>query len=282
MKKLLSILAALGIITTSTTGVVSCFEKPVKKMELNTENLDAWVREQKFEYVGEFYLFDDLNEEGNQEWVSLMEVFKDKIRNTIAEAMLKSFEYPEKELIDLYVRVSYSDYKEQINDQNRFKSGHEYKFKFDLDVNYLNSKETLEFKKLEFTFKQTNTLTKRDEISSKSLHYMLSNCDGYENKESNPFSWKYKSGEKELRELIKTGNTEEAKQVIEHKLDYYSTGKNSDKLPYKEIYFTSKVNEFKTREVIDGTDFMKITFTATSTFEKLNNQTEDWESTWII
>ncbi|AXK50924.1 lipoprotein [Spiroplasma alleghenense] len=282
MKKLLSVLAALGLVTTSTTGVVSCFETPVKKMELNAENLDAWVKEQRFEYLGEFYLFD--GEVGDKkEWTSLSYRIAEKIKNVISEMMFKDFQYPENEVWSIRQVWVHSDIDEKINSEKPFKSGQEYKIKFDLKIKNIIGGETYEYKDIDFTFNQTKKIDRNGKIDSKTIHYMLSSYDhGYENSENNPFSWEYQSSQKELKELIKDGKTEEAKLKIEEKLDLYSKEDSALGLPYKELFFTSKVNEFKTREIINGTDFMKITFTATSTFDNLDGQTENWESTWII
>ncbi|AXK50928.1 lipoprotein [Spiroplasma alleghenense] len=282
MKKLLSTLAALGLVATSTTGVVSCFETPVKKMELNSKNLDAWVKEQKFEYVGEFYFFDGVVGD-KDEWPLLSNIIGYKIKNVISEMMFKSFEYPGNEVLNIRVSDDYKDFKEKINSEKPFKSGQEYKFKFDLKITNILGGETHEYKDIEFTFNQTKKIDRNEKLDSKTIHYMLSNYDrGYENDKGNPFSWKYQSSQKKLKSLIKEGKTEEAKALIKEELDLYSTEKSAFRLPYKEFYFTSEVNEFTTREIIDGTDFMKITFTATSTFYNLDGKTEDWESTWII
>ncbi|AXK50927.1 lipoprotein [Spiroplasma alleghenense] len=283
MKKLLSVLAALGLVTTSTTGVVSCFETPVKKMDLNTENLDAWVKEQKFEYIGEFYFFDGVEGE-SKEWLWLDSRIAEKIKNVISEMMLKSFEYPQNEVLNIKVSVDYDDLIEKINSEKPFKSGQKYIFKFDLKIKNIIDGKIYEYKDIDFTFNQTKKIDRNGKIDSKTIHYMLSSYDhGYENDENNPFSWKYKPDQKELKSLIKDGKIEEAKLKIKDDLDLYSDEYDASLgLPYEELLFTSKVNEFKTREIIDGTDFMKITFTATSTFDKLDGQTEDWESTWII
>ncbi|AHI53761.1 hypothetical protein SSABA_v1c03520 [Spiroplasma sabaudiense Ar-1343] len=235
MKKILSILAALTLSTTSTLIVVACEteeNKYAKLKDLTDENIIEFFDEvgKEFSYQGDFIFLND-GEVLESNYNDFLEPLNNLLLRTINNKMGEKFKMKETN----YIARMFLDVKEAVKIEPMKK----YKFNGKIKFINLETNKVIEIKNLTFNFEQTNNIGTSD-INEKILNDFLDYNFNYASNNKESLTWARFDASPMVKPIME-GNLEESIEYIK----YYMNGKLKDNKIYKEYLFESTVKNIE-------------------------------------
>ncbi|WP_338972717.1 lipoprotein [Spiroplasma endosymbiont of Panorpa germanica] len=189
MKKLLSILGSLSLLTTSTISVVSCGSPEVEKLELNIANVEEFFAENKeFTYEGDFIFIDEPTT--NPDWDFNPERPSKDILNslfieTILEEMSKTINLSDAKFYDIDLSKT-----RESGLRGNIKSGENHSFNYEpIIVKDADGTKITELDGLKFNFKQTNTIKEKSDNEKVMERFLKYWFGGINNDKNIRFKW---------------------------------------------------------------------------------------------
>ncbi|AHI53570.1 hypothetical protein SSABA_v1c01580 [Spiroplasma sabaudiense Ar-1343] len=290
MKKLLSMIGSLSLLTTSTISVVSCGgpinPRPEEKLEFNEENVEKFFTENKtFSYEGEFIFIDEPRDEEIKSKLPTMDFLNSLMRETIIKEMEKTLELETDCFYDVGLEINRADINNKFKNEKYLVSGKKYVFKYD-KISIKNTKTDVRyvFEDFEFVFEQTNSI-KQNNISEKNYEFFLNYWLGGVNSPKNhKFHW-VNGGFGEFYEvsiLLAKNDLPEARNEIEKGINENSNPifMSSSRTPiYEEYRFDSKVNDIKLLQY-ETEELYFVEVSGEAQFKNTNKTKADFSATW--
>ncbi|AHI53571.1 hypothetical protein SSABA_v1c01590 [Spiroplasma sabaudiense Ar-1343] len=231
MKKILSIVGSISLLTSSTISVVACQErvKPEEKLEFNKENVTNFFEENKeFTYEGDFIFISDPWEMDNEDFdvfSSTTNIIECLFVKTIIKEMSKNIDLNTNDFIQVVSILGTPSLKKSLGPDKYPKYDKNYVFTFDeVLIENTTTDEKMVFNEFKFNFKQTNEIIS-DKVEEKEIENLFSYWLGGINSEpSERFNWAKANDASfhEVADTLENGSLDDSKKEIKSGIEELS------------------------------------------------------------
>ncbi|AHI53575.1 hypothetical protein SSABA_v1c01630 [Spiroplasma sabaudiense Ar-1343] len=231
MKKILSILGSISLLTSSTISVVSCQEpvKPEEKLEFNKENVSNFFEENKeFNYEGDFIFISDPEGIDNADFNvfnSTTDIIESLFLKTVVREMSKTIDLGTQDFIWVESILGTPNLKKSLGTDKYPSYDKSYTFIFDeVLIENTATNERMVFNDFKFNFRQTNEIIS-DKVEEKEIENLFNYWLGGINSEPNDrFNWA-KGGNgsfHEVADTLENGSLDDSKKEIKSGIEKLS------------------------------------------------------------
>ncbi|AHI53574.1 hypothetical protein SSABA_v1c01620 [Spiroplasma sabaudiense Ar-1343] len=258
MKKMLSIVGSISLLTSSTISVVACQEpeKPEEKLEFNEENVTNFFEENKeFTYEGDFIFISDPEGIDNADFNvfnSTTDIIESLFVKKIVWEMSKTIDLNTNDFIQVVSILGTPSLKKSLGNDKYPKYDKNYVFTFDeVLIENTATDEKMVFNDFKFNFKQTNEIIS-DKVEEKEIENLFSYWLGGINSEpSERFNWAKANDASfhEVADTLENGSLGDSKKEIKSGIEELSDGDRMGKTSRTPIFekyrFTVEIEDIK-------------------------------------